>query len=268
MKSLHKKISAVILALVLLLPALSQVFVAHANLDVKKVKLSSMEEFENYRYVLACEDSYKYDSLYLGSSKEFGSFKDLSRSEEFYNSLYLGIKEEYNYEYGKNCKHKCIPMKYGRPSIVRCVPIEEYRNGQEFVNGLKKRVLDKYRRRYEFIVVKVGSSYFQIFLKLSNYQRQRVMMELLAKYYKFKIICSNLIDNWAGPSEMKLSIMNILGSNSEEVKKLLEKPKKEYRFRDVQDFASRLELNQFKLKPGYWRYSIGNYDYVLYYEGN
>ena len=70
MKNLHKKISAVALIAVLVAPVLSQGFVAHANLNIRKVNVSSYDEFQNYRVVVGYEKDYYYDSLYLDSKSK------------------------------------------------------------------------------------------------------------------------------------------------------------------------------------------------------
>lgn len=282
MKNLHKKISAVILAVILVLPVLSQGFVAYADLNVKKIDNLSFNEFQNYRYVLGYEDFGKYDSLYLCDSKK------ISKPEDLVQYLYLGIKEEYKHYYPPK-KSKYIPIKLESGKHVY-VPLLEYKDGKEFLKRLKKGVLNEYRARYEFIVVKVGNLYFQLFLKLSDYQRQRIMVELAlkeSKDYNFKIECSNRIDSIFGRAEMDDKIMKLFKDKPELMKKLLKEPELKYRFKDPREFASRLELGEIKFmkekeeqsiclvgivkvifesEQGYVRCRIGNYDYVFYYE--
>lgn len=280
MKSLYKKISAVILAVVLVLPVLSQGFVAYANLNVNKIDNLSFNDFRDYKYVLQGEDIGKYDSLYLGI------YKDLRDPKKLRESLYLGIKEEYNnYERPQGSKHISIGLKNGKDVYA---PVIEYPDGKSFLEGVKKGVLNKYRARYEFVVAKVGNLYFQLFLKLSPYQRQDIMVKLAlkeSKDYDFKVICSSPNDSLFGRAEMDAKIMELFDKQPEVMKKLLEKPKPEYIFRDVWEFASRLKSGKIKFmkeveliqeygvgraivesEEGYVRCSIGAYDYVFHYK--
>ena len=140
-----------------------------------------------------------------------------------------------------------------------------YSDRWKFLNGLKKGDLDKYRKEKESIVIKIGNSYFRIYLLMPQHQRDRIIVKECAKKYNFDIILLSR-SNSAGLAEMNAKILNKFKGNPKLIEELLKEPNKKWVnvFPDGESFRYYLQLGKIDLEKGYSRYRIGDSDYIFY----
>ena len=143
----------------------------------------------------------------------------------------------------------------------------EYSDRWEFVRGLQRGDLDKYREERVSIIIKVGKSYFEIYFSMSQHKRDRIIVKECAKEYGFDILLFNRSDSSAGRVEINAKIRSYFKGRPELMNKLLKEPSKEWVdiFPDGESFRSSLRHSPSKLKQGgYYRYRVGDSDYIIY----
>ena len=181
------------------------------------------------------------------SSNSSSSSKKVVSYEEFQNRIFVERYEE-QYKYYSVCleSHEKEDLKYSARWA--------------FVNGLKRDDLEKYRKEREYIVIKVGNSYFKIYLLMPQYQRDRIIVKECAKKYKFEIkyYLSDSV-------EMEALIRSKFKNDPKVMNELLKRPSKYLVnvFPDGESFRYSLESGK-NIPQGYSRYIIGSYDYIFY----